>query len=323
MEILINSSLVIIGFVLLLKGADFLVTGASSFAKKFNVSELAIGLTIVAMGTSAPELVVNLVSSSQGYDDVVFGNIIGSNIFNLFFILAICAIIKPIVVQSESVWKEIPFAMVLVFLFFVLANDSLIFGSAINELNRVDGIILLTLFFAFLAYVYFTIKNKKEELSTPDTSKVYSNWITLLMVLGGLAGLIIGGKLVVDNAVLIARSFNISEKLIGLTIIAAGTSLPELAASAVAAFKGKSDIAIGNIIGSNIFNLTFILGFNSTLTPLTYSTGFNFDVYVLMGGSVALFLFMFTLKKKKLDRREAFLFLLAFVAYMTYIIIRK
>ncbi len=323
MEILINSSLVIIGFVLLLKGADFLVTGASSFAKKFNVSELAIGLTIVAMGTSAPELVVNLVSSSQGYDDVVFGNIIGSNIFNLFFILAICAIIKPIVVQSESVWKEIPFAMVLVLLFFVLANDSLIFGSAINELNRVDGIILLTLFFAFLAYVYFTIKNKKEELSTPDTSKVYSNWITLLMVLGGLAGLIIGGKLVVDNAVIIARSFNISEKLIGLTIIAAGTSLPELAASAVAAFKGKSDIAIGNIIGSNIFNLTFILGFNSTLTPLTYSTGFNFDVYVLMGGSVALFLFMFTLKKKKLDRREAFLFLLAFVAYMTYIIIRK
>ncbi len=323
MEILINSSLVIVGFVLLLKGADFLVTGASSFAKKFNVSELAIGLTIVAMGTSAPELVVNLVSSSQGYDDVVFGNIIGSNIFNLFFILAICAIIKPIVVQSESVWKEIPFAMLLVFLFFVLANDSLIFGSVINELNWVDGIILLTLFFAFLAYVYFTIKNKKEELSTPDTSKVYSNWITLLMVVGGLAGLIIGGKLVVDNAVLIARSFNISEKLIGLTIIAAGTSLPELAASAVAAFKGKSDIAIGNIIGSNIFNLTFILGLNSIITPLTYSTGFNIDVYVLMGGSVALFLFMFTLKKKKLDRREAFLFLLAFVAYMTYIIIRK
>lgn len=323
MEILISSGLVVLGFVLLLKGADFLVTGASSFAKKFNVSELAIGLTIVAMGTSAPELVVNLVSSSQGYDDVVFGNIIGSNIFNLFFILAICGIIKPIVVQSESVWKEIPFAMLLVFLFFILSNDSLIFGNSTNELNWIDGIILLTLFFAFLAYVYFNIKNKKQEFSTVDTSKIYSNWITFLMVAGGLAGLIIGGKLVVDNAVLIARSFDISEKLIGLTIIAAGTSLPELAASAVAAFKGKSDIAIGNIIGSNIFNLTFILGLNSIITPLTYSTGFNFDVYVLMGGSVALFLFMFTLKKKKLDRREAFLFLLAFIAYMTFIIIRK
>jgi cation:H+ antiporter len=213
--------------------------------------------------------------------------------------------------------------MLLVFIFYALTNDSLLFGSTQNELGFLDGVILLLLFFAFIAYVYYNIKNKNQELPIADTGKIYSNWITLLMVVGGLAGLVFGGKLVVDNAVLIAKSFNLSEKLIGLTIIAAGTSLPELAASSVAAFRGKSDIAIGNIIGSNIFNLTFILGLNSIFTPLAYHTSFNIDVYLLMAGSVALFLFMFTINKKKLDRWEAILFLVAFIVYMTYIIIRK
>jgi cation:H+ antiporter len=300
-----------------------MVSGASSFAKKFNVSEIAIGLTIVAMGTSAPELVVNLVSSSQGLDDVVFGNLIGSNIFNLFLILGIAGTIRPLIVQSETVWKEIPFGMGLVIVLFILVNDAFFLGSDNNSTGVIDGIILLLLFVAFLYYVFYNVKNNNHSLDIADETPIYSNWVTIVMIVGGLTGLVIGGKLVVDNAVDIARGFNLSEKLIGLTIIAAGTSLPELATSAVAAYRNRADIAIGNVIGSNIFNLTFILGINSVITPLNFNTEMNFDFYVLIGGSILLFVFMFTLKSKKLDRWEAILFLIAFIAYVSYIFIRK
>jgi cation:H+ antiporter len=324
LELLLNTALIILGFILLIKGADFMVSGASSFAKRFNVSEIAIGLTIVAMGTSAPELVVNLVSGSQGLDDVVFGNLIGSNIFNLFLILGIAGTIRPLIVQSETVWKEIPFSMGLVIVLFILVNDSFFFGSETDTSGLVDGIILLLLFVAFIYYVFYNVKkNNTPTLDIPNEIPIHSHWVTLLLILGGLTGLVIGGKLVVDNAVDIARSFNLSEKLIGLTIIAAGTSLPELATSAVAAYRNRADIAIGNVIGSNIFNLTFILGINSLVTPLSFNTEMNFDFYVLIGGSILLFIFMFTLKSKKLDRWEAILFLLTFVAYIIYIFIRK
>jgi cation:H+ antiporter len=324
LELLLDTALIILGFILLIKGADFMVKGASSFAKRFNVSEIAIGLTIVAMGTSAPELVVNLVSGSQGLDDVVFGNLIGSNIFNLFLILGIAGTIRPLVVQSETVWKEIPFSMGLVIVLFILVNDSFFFGSETDSSGLIDGLILLLLFVGFIYYVFYNVKkNNTPTLDIPNEIPIHSHWVTILLILGGLTGLVIGGKLVVDNAVDIARSFNLSEKLIGLTIIAAGTSLPELATSAVAAYRNRADIAIGNVIGSNIFNLTFILGINSVVTPLNFNTEMNFDFYVLIGGSILLFIFMFTLKSKKLDRWEAILFLLTFIAYMTYIFIRK
>lgn len=323
MELIFNSGLIVLGFVLLLKGADFMVSGATSFAKKFNVSELAIGLTIVAMGTSAPELVVNLVSGSQGLDDVVFGNIIGSNIFNLFLILGICGTIKPLLVQSNTVWKEIPFSLILFIIFFILVNDSLLFDSSTSRLSTLDGIILLLLFATFLYYVFYNVKNNKHEISIPENIQQKSNLITFLLIFGGITGLIIGGKLVVDNSVEIARSFQVSEKLIGLTILAAGTSLPELAASAVAAYRGKADIAVGNVIGSNIFNITFILGLNSLISPLNYNLDFNFDLYFLIFGSALLFLFMFTLNKKKLDRWESILYIMGFIAYVVYIFIRK
>ncbi|SMG48375.1 cation:H+ antiporter [Marivirga sericea] len=300
-----------------------MVSGASSFAKKFNVSEIAIGLTIVAMGTSAPELVVNLVSSSQGLDDVVFGNLIGSNIFNLFLILGIAGAIRPLIVQSETVWKEIPFSMGLVIVLFILVNDTFFLGGDRNSSGIIDGIILLLLFVTFIFYVFYNVKHNNHTLDLPDETPIHSHWVTLLMILGGLTGLVIGGKLVVDNAVDIARSFDLSEKLIGLTIIAAGTSLPELATSAVAAYRNRADIAIGNVIGSNIFNLTFILGINSIVKPLNFNTQMNFDFYVLIGGSILLFIFMFTLKSKKLDRWEAILFLAIFIAYISYIFIRK
>lgn len=323
MELIFNCGLIILGFILLLKGADFMVSGATSFAKKFNVSELSIGLTIVAMGTSAPELVVNLVSGSQGLDDVVFGNIIGSNIFNLFLILGLCGTIKPILVQSNTVWKEIPFSLILFIVFFLLINDSLLFQSDVNILSTIDGIILLLLFVSFLYYVFYNVKNQKHQTEVTENIKQKSNLITFLLIFGGIVGLIIGGKLVVDNSVEIARNFNVSEKLIGLTILAAGTSLPELAASVVAAYRGKADIAVGNVIGSNIFNITFILGLNSVISPLTYNLDFNFDLYFLIGGSAFLFLFMFTLNKKKLDRWESILFIIGFAVYMVFIFIRK
>ncbi|GAA5038422.1 K+-dependent Na+/Ca+ exchanger [Marivirga lumbricoides] len=323
MELIFNCGLIILGFILLLKGADFMVSGATSFAKKFNVSELSIGLTIVAMGTSAPELVVNLVSGSQGLNDVVFGNIIGSNIFNLFLILGLCGTIKPILVQSNTVWKEIPFSLILFIVFFLLINDSLLFQSDVNILSTIDGIILLLLFVSFLYYVFYNVKNQKHQTEVTENIKQKSNLITFLLIFGGIVGLIIGGKLVVDNSVEIARNFNVSEKLIGLTILAAGTSLPELAASVVAAYRGKADIAVGNVIGSNIFNITFILGLNSVISPLTYNLDFNFDLYFLIGGSALLFLFMFTLNKKKLDRWESILFIIGFAVYMVFIFIRK
>jgi cation:H+ antiporter len=323
LELLLDTALIILGFILLIKGADFMVNGASSFAKRFNVSEIAIGLTIVAMGTSAPELVVNLVSGAQGLDDAVFGNLIGSNIFNLFLILGIAGIIRPLVVQSETVWKEIPFSMGLVIVLFILVNDSFFFGSEQNSSGLVDGFILLLLFVSFIYYVFYNVKNNNHVIDVPDEIPVHSHWVTLVMILGGITGLVLGGKLVVDNAVDIARSFDLSEKLIGLTILAAGTSLPELATSAVAAYRNRADIAIGNVIGSNIFNLTFILGINSIVSPLVFNTEMNFDFYVLIGGSILFFIFMFTLKTKKLDRWEAILFLLTFIAYTIYIFIRK
>jgi len=300
-----------------------MVSGASSFAKRFNVSEIAIGLTIVAMGTSAPELVVNLVSGSQGLDDVVFGNLIGSNIFNLFLILGIAGVIRPLIVQSETVWKEIPFGMGLVIILFILVNDTFFFGSEDNTAGLIDGIVLVLLFIAFIYYVFYNVKNNNHIIDIPDETPIYSHWVTLLMILGGITGLVIGGKLVVDNAVDIARSFDLSEKLIGLTILAAGTSLPELATSAVAAYRNRADIAIGNVIGSNIFNFTFILGISALVGPLHFNTEMNFDFYVLIGGSIMLFIFMFTLKRKKLDRWEAILYLVAFAAYASYIFIRK
>lgn len=300
-----------------------MVNGASSFAKRFNVSELTIGLTIVAMGTSAPELVVNLVSGSQGLDDIVFGNLIGSNIFNLFFILGIAGVIRPLVVQSKTVWREIPFSIGIVLVLFILVNDSFFFTSDANTSGWVDGVILLVLFAAFIYYVFHSVNKTNQVPDTSNETAIYSHWITLLMILGGITGLVIGGKLVVDNSVSIARSFNWSERLIGLTILAAGTSLPELATSAVAAYRNRADIAIGNVIGSNIFNLTFILGLNSLMNPLDFNTEMNFDFYVLIGGTIMLFVFMFTLKKKKLDRWEAILLLLAFSLYMTYVIIRN
>lgn len=311
----------IIGLLLLIKGADWLLNGASALAKKYNVSDLAIGLTIVAFGTSAPELVVNVLASGNGYDEIVFGNIIGSNNFNLFVILGISGLIAPLAVQSSTVWKEIPLSLFAAALLFILAND--FFTSSSPLVSRVDGFIFLTLFGLFLFYVYKQLKSdpsvQTEDAKESDLSQLKIwGWI-----LGGLAGLIFGGRLVVNNAIEIATVLGVSEKIIGLTIIAAGTSLPELATSVVAAMRKNVDIAVGNIVGSNIFNIFLILAVSAFVKPVSFNPSFNSELYLLGGGTLLLFIAMFTGGKKKLDRWEAALLLITFIAYTGYLVMQE
>jgi cation:H+ antiporter len=308
--------LLVVGLVLLVKGADWLVDGASVLAKKNNISDLAIGLTIVSFGTSAPELVVNAVAASGNYPEIVFGNVIGSNNFNLFAILGIAGLITPLAVQSSTVWKEIPFSLLAAIALFFLANNYFLSDPA--HLSRIDGVILLGFFATFLYYVATQLK--ADPLVEGVENKNYSTakiWFLILIGLGGLVG---GGKLVVDNAVSIAQSLGVSEKIIGLTIIAAGTSLPELATSVVAAMKKNADIAIGNIVGSNIFNILLVLGVSALVRPLDYNQAFNTDIYLLAVGTLFLFLSMFIGKKHILDRWQAALLLVIFISYTSYLV---
>lgn len=314
MAIAISGILIIIGFFLLIKGADWLVNGASSLAKRNKVSDLAIGLTIVAFGTSMPELVVNTIASFNNQSDIVLANVIGSNNFNLFVILGIVGIIFPISVKSSTAWKEIPISLVTILVLYFLANELLFQESAV--LSMYDGFVLLFLFITFLYYVYKQLKT--DAFATEITQDVLSKKKIILLLAGGLVSLIVGGKLVVDNAVAIAVAFNISNKIIGLTIIAAGTSLPELMTSVVAAFKKKSDIAIGNVIGSNIFNLLFVLPISVMVNPIEYNGTFDVDILVLLTGTALLLLAMITGKRKKLDRWEAIIILLLFCLYTIY-----
>jgi len=307
--------LIFVGFALLIQGANWLVDGASALARKHNISDLAIGLTIVAFGTSAPELVVNIISSFQGHSDIVLGNIIGSNIFNLFAILGIVGLISPLVVQSSTVWKEIPISFFAAILLFALTNS---FIQTDLLLSRIDGIILFTFFSLFLLYVYKQLKNDTLDFEVPQNES--SNLKIWLLIIFGLAGLILGGNLVVTYSVEVASILGISEKVIGLTIVAMGTSLPELVTSVVATLKKNNDIAIGNVIGSNIFNILLILSVSSLIRPIDYNILFNSDIYFLAFGTIFLFVAMFTGKKKKLDRWEALLLLVAYIIYTIYLI---
>jgi cation:H+ antiporter len=313
------SLLLVAGFVILIKGADFLVNGASSIAKKNGISNLAIGLTVVAFGTSLPELIVSLFSAVDGRVDAAFGNVIGSNIFNLLFILGICGIIYPLVVQRNTVKFEVPLSLLAVGVLFLIVNDSQLWSSDNNVLSRIDAFILLGFFVAFLYYIYRTMTNASE-IDEGEPVKLYKTPVSLGFIVLGLIGLVGGGKLVVDSAIEIATYFGLSERFIGLTILAAGTSLPELATSAVAAYRKNTDIAIGNVVGSNIFNIFFILGVTGLVTPIPYSTIMNMDLYILAGSTVLLMIFMFTLNTRKLDRWEAAIMLVLYIAYTLYLL---
>lgn len=307
------------GFVILIKGADWLVSGASSLARKYGIPDLVIGLTIVAFGTSAPELVVSVFAAVQNYQDIVFANVIGSNFFNLFAILGIAGLITPLAVQSSTVWKEIPFSLLALIVIFLLGNEFL--SGSLKLISRVDALILLIFFCLFLLYIYRQMKADVSDAVVPDR-QLPGIKIGLFIILG-LGGLILGGRIVVNNAIELAEAFGVSEKIIGLTIVAAGTSLPELATSVVAAYRKNNDIAVGNIIGSNIFNIFLILGISALIRPINYNMSFNTDIYLVAAGTIFLFMAMFLGGKRKLDRWEAGLLLIAYIAYTVFLINRE
>lgn len=301
------------GLVLLIKGAGWLVDGASALAKKHNVPDLVIGLTIVAFGTSAPELVVNVFAAIDGYQGIAFGNVIGSNNFNLFVILGISGLIFPLAVQSATVWKEIPFSLLAALVLLLMVNF-----TGTGFLSRPEGFLLLMFFAAFLYYIFRQLQT--EPVNVEIKQKQISGFMLFLLIGGGLAGLVAGGKLVVDSAIKIATALGVSQEIIGLTIVAAGTSLPELATSVVAALKKNADIAVGNIIGSNIFNILLILAISALVRPLSYDMAFNKDLLILSAGTIFLFIAMFTGRRRRLDRWEAGVLLISFLVYNYYLL---
>lgn len=312
--------LFIAGLALLILCSNWLVDGASSLARRFKIPDLVIGLTIVAFGTSSPELIVNLVASFEGNTDIAIGNVVGSNIFNILIILGITAIVLPIVVKSTTVWKEIPFSILAVVVVALMANDVLIDGESTSVISRIDGFVLLGFFAIFMAYTFALAKASGPLMEVPDAQMGVMKAVFFIII--GLVGLFFGGKFLVEGAVDIARSLGVSEAVIGLTIVAAGTSMPELATSVVAAFKKNSDIAIGNVVGSNIFNIFFVLGISATIRPIPFAFSSNFDVIILFAASMLMFLFVFLSKSKKINRIEGIIFILAYVAYTLALILK-
>jgi len=311
--------LFIIGFILLIKGADFLVDGASSIARRYNVSDLVIGLTVVAFGTSTPELFVNIISSIKGNTDIAIGNVLGSNISNVFLILGISSIIYPLTVTKGTVWKEIPFSLLAAVVLGFLANDQLIDHSNASSLTRIDGLIFLSFFIIFL-YYSFSIAKSIEGMEQHVPEIEHGVLKSCLLVMAGFIGLGLGGKWIVDGAMHMALKLGMSESLVGLTIIAVGTSLPELATSAVAAYKRNVEIAVGNVVGSNIFNIFFVLGISSTIKPLPFSVKNNIDIGMVILASMLLFFSMFTGKRRSLDRWEGVLFVIIYASYIVFLI---
>jgi cation:H+ antiporter len=314
--------LLVLGFVLLIKGADFLVDGASSVARRLKVGNLLIGLTIVAFGTSTPELCVNIFASIKGTAGIAVGNILGSNIFNILLILGIASVIFPLAVTRGTVWKEIPMTFLAAVVVGIMANKQLLFKNSSSQLSRADGLVLLA-FFGLFVYSMLKMARRGEKTSGAEsTVRQYGPVTSSVMVAGGLAVLFIGAKLVVDSAVTVALRHGLSESLVGLTIVAAGTSLPELATSVVAAAKKNCDIAVGNVVGSNIFNIFFILGLSATIKPLPLGPANNIDIGVTVLASLLLFVFMFSGKKGSLDRWEGAVLLVVYAAYIAFLVVR-
>jgi len=313
--------LLVLGFVVLIKGADFLVEGASSVARRFNVSDLVIGLTVVAFGTSTPELFVNITASVKGNTAIAIGNVLGSNISNIFLILGISSLVYPLTIGHGTVWKEIPLSLLAVLVLAVVANDHLLDDRDFSEISRADGLVLLS-FFAVFIYYSAGIATKIQGMDTVIPAKEHAIFKSVLLILGGLIALALGGQWIVNGAVVVASKFGMSQSLVGLTIVAVGTSLPELATSAMAAYKKNVEIAVGNVVGSNIFNIFFVLGISATIKPLPFLVISNLDIGMVVLASVILFATMFTGKKGALDRWEGALLLFVYAAYMIYLVIR-
>ncbi len=334
--------LLLVGLGLILGGANFLTDGSAAVAQHFRVPEFIIGLTIVAVGTSMPELVVSVLSAAAGNSDVAIGNVVGSNIFNVFVILGICALIRPLVLTKENIRRDIPFGMAASLVLLAVTSDRLVCAGATDRIGRLDSIVMLALYIGLMWYMIRTTKRQRSMpgaaggTKTPaseagaivkngvkqaeGTKKPMALWLAGVMIAGGLAGLIFGGEMFLKSATAIARTLGISESVIAITLVAGGTSLPELASSVVSLLKGKAEMALGNVIGSNIANILLILGISATIHPLTMGGITLTDILVVVLSSLLLFMAAFTFRSKKLDRWEGAIFLAIYIAYIWYLI---
>jgi len=316
---MLNLIFLILGFLPLIYGADLLVDSSSSLAKRLNIPNIVIGLTIVAFGTSAPELIVNVFASIDHNSDIALGNIVGSNIFNILGILGISAIIFPLVVKSNTTWIEIPMCLLSAVVLMILANDKFIDNSSVSLVTRIDGLILLAFFIIFIGYNIQMMRTGSYSEVVPV--KDLTVFKAVVMILLGLTGLVIGGKIIVIYATKFATELGISQRIIALTIVSIGTSLPELATSAMAAKKKNVDIAIGNIVGSNIFNVFYILGTSAVIYPVATHELSNFDLTANVAASLILFVFIFTGKNRKIEKLEGVI-LLALYAFYIFALIK-
>ncbi len=314
--------LIICGLAILIVGGEIFVKGSASVAKRLRVSPIVIGLTIVAFGTSAPELVVNLFSAFKGAPDIAIGNILGSNIANILLVLGAASLIYPLTVKEGTTWKEIPFSILVLLVLFLLSNDVLFGNGTTNILSAGDGLILISFFVIFMYYTYGLAKVKGQVEEQPERFR----WSTsVLFIIGGIICLVLGGQLMVDNGVILARMAGLSELLIGLTIVAVGTSLPELATTIIAAYRGHDELAIGNVVGSNIFNILWILGITPVVHSIEIHSAINFDLVITVGVTCLLFAYMFIGKKEgkyTLTRWQGASFLILYVIFNIYVFIR-
>lgn len=318
---------IIAGFMLLIKGADYLVEGSSSIARRLGISTLVIGLTVVAFGTSAPELVVSILSATSGSTELALGNINGSNIANILLILGATALVTRIPVKSQTVLKEIPFMLLAGFILVVLTMDVVLEGAQVNVISRIDGIILLSFFVVFMYYLWLSVR---ETGSAKKQKPKRSFFIASVMTFAGLAGLVVGGYFAVEGASGVALALGFSETLIGLTVVAIGTSLPELVSAVTAARKGETDLAIGNVVGSCVFNILLVVGTTSVIRPIPVESAAGFDTIMALVVMMILFIAIFNVERDKQGRRQSpdlekaagIFFLLLYVAYIVYIVIR-
>lgn len=315
--------LFILGIVLIIAGANYLTEGASALARRFGVSPLVVGLTIVAFGTSSPEFIVSLMSALKGNSDIAMGNVVGSNIFNVLVIGGINALVTPITITRSTVRREIPLMILACLVLSVMALDRVFAGTGATEniLSRSEGIVLLCFFLIFLTYTFAIAKGDPSDPHTaPAPTKHYPLWLLVVFIIGGLGGLVLGGELFVDAASSIARTLGMSEGFIGLTIVAAGTSLPELATSVAAALKKEPEIAVGNIVGSNIFNVFFILGTTATITPIHIGGVSTLDFAMMSFAALLLYVFAVLFGQRVIKRAEGAVLFLCFVLYTAYLI---
>lgn len=315
----------ILGLVLILAGANFLTDGAASVARRLGISDLVVGLTVVAFGTSTPELVISIMAAISGNAPLAVGNVVGSNIFNILAIIGLTSLVRPIVIERSVMTRQMPLMLLSSLLLLMLGNSGWIDGTGVNEISRVSGIFLDLLFILFMIYTVVVARHESElhpETRQEENKKKEERNVLLstVYILGGLAALVWGGDRFVDGASGIARSLGMSDAMIGLTIVAAGTSLPELAASVAAAIKGHPGLAVGNVIGSNIFNTTLVLGGGSTILPLPFNGVTNVDLFTLVGASLLFIIFGWWIKERTITRLEGGIMFACYILYTLYLI---